>query len=127
MRDCLPPTMCHMLLVTCHVSHVRFHVSGFMCNFFFYKLAKLVGGGSVINKACPVYFFFIRLTKINTEPRLKFSAPNCSTKKSYKEWSSTVPVRNVIYWTYSSVFFSTPLLLQQIIFGLTGSFFSKLF
>ena len=36
---------CHMSHVTCHVSHVTF---------FFYKVLKLIGGGSVINRAYPV-------------------------------------------------------------------------
>ena len=43
-----PPGTCHMSHVTCHVSHVTFSY------FFFYKVVKLVGGGSVINGAYPV-------------------------------------------------------------------------
>ena len=37
---------CHMSRVTCHMSRVRF--------FFFDKEVKLIGGGSVINRAFPV-------------------------------------------------------------------------
>ena len=51
--------MCHVSLVTCHVSHVTCHVSCVMCHvlcvicyiYIFYKVAELVGGGFVINKA----------------------------------------------------------------------------
>ena len=44
LRECSPPTMCHMSCVTCHV-------------YFFMGLTKvveLVGGGSVINGSYPV-------------------------------------------------------------------------
>ena len=59
----LPP------LVISHVSHVTCHVSGVRCNFFFYKVLKLVGGGSFINKAYPVWFcnwspFFYQVYKL---------------------------------------------------------------
>ena len=63
LRECSPPTMCHMSRVICHVSCVRCQVSGVTCqvsdffNFkflFFYKVVGLVGGGSVINGAYPV-------------------------------------------------------------------------
>ena len=47
-----------MSRVTCHVSHVPCHMSCLTC-FVFYKVLKLVGG-SVINTAKPVYFFFIK-------------------------------------------------------------------
>ena len=40
------------LCVTCHVSHVKCHVSHFTGHIFFYeKVADIVGGGSVINRA----------------------------------------------------------------------------
>ena len=49
----------HVSPVTCHVSHVICHMSHI---FFFYKLVKLVGGGSVINGANPFSFFFFKET-----------------------------------------------------------------
>ena len=62
---------CHMSGVTYQVSHVRCHMSLFMCHvpcvmcyvsfviyIFFYKVAELVGWGSVIKRAYPVYFLF---------------------------------------------------------------------
>ena len=50
------------------MSNVRCHVSSVTCFFFFLcffsfylfdKVVKLVGGGSIINMACPVYFFIL--------------------------------------------------------------------
>ena len=55
-----------MLFVTCHVSHVTCHVSRVTCHNFFspsYKVVKLISGGSVINGAYPVQFFFDHLQK----------------------------------------------------------------
>ena len=43
-----------MSRVTCHVSHVIIII-------FFYKAVKLIGGGSVINGAYPVYFIFFTI------------------------------------------------------------------
>ena len=44
--------------VMCHVSHVSYHMSNVTCKYcllvFFYKVAELVSGGSVINGAYPV-------------------------------------------------------------------------
>ena len=51
-EDSLPPT-CHLSCVTCHVSHVTCHMPHAACHIFFYKMGKLVGGGSVINWATP--------------------------------------------------------------------------
>ena len=48
----MPCVTCHLSRVTCHLSH------DFNFNFV-YKLLKLVGGGSVIDRAYPVYFFSI--------------------------------------------------------------------
>ena len=68
--------MCHMSCGTCHVSHVMCHMSRITClmshvmcpcNFFYFTyifdslvifdtVGDLVGGGSVINEAYPVYF-----------------------------------------------------------------------
>ena len=48
---------CHVSCVTCHISRVPCHVSHVTCHFFFlffYKVLKLIGGGSVINGAYPV-------------------------------------------------------------------------
>ena len=65
--------MCHMSRVTCHISHVTCHVSHVRCHmyFFFYlllffvffsnKVVKIIGGGSVIHGAYPVYFFVSHL------------------------------------------------------------------
>ena len=55
---------CHVSCVACHVSHVTCHVSHVMCHmscvkilvFVFNKVAKLIGGGSVINGSYPGYF-----------------------------------------------------------------------
>ena len=59
-----PPNVSHVTCfvscVTCHMSRVRYHVSHVTCHniffiyFFFYKVVKLIGGGSVINGAYPV-------------------------------------------------------------------------
>ena len=55
-----PPTMCHMLShVRCHVYCVRCQASGVICNFFFDKVVEPDGGGSVINRAYRVLFFFV--------------------------------------------------------------------
>ena len=63
LKECSPPTMCHMLCVKFHASHVTCQVSGVTCHvssvifsfsFLFYKLVELFGGGSVINGAFPV-------------------------------------------------------------------------
>ena len=52
LRECSPPTMCHVSCVTCQVSGVTCHVSRVTC--FFDRVVELVGGGSVINGAYPV-------------------------------------------------------------------------
>ena len=57
LRECSPPTMCHMSHVMCQVSGVRCQVSHFFIFFFFNKVVELVGGFSVIKGAYPVYFF----------------------------------------------------------------------
>ena len=44
--------MCHMSRVRCHMSHVTCHLSH-VTYIFFYKVVKLVGGGSVIDGATP--------------------------------------------------------------------------
>ena len=78
---------CHLSPVTCHLSHVTCHT----ITFYFLKSIKLkskqikslqnnkkkkhkknkvvelVGGGTVINKAYPVYFFFAFFTKMLAE------------------------------------------------------------
>ena len=50
--------MYHMSLVMCHKSHVMCHMAGVRCQvtgvFIFYKVVRLVGGGSVMNGAYPV-------------------------------------------------------------------------
>ena len=57
--------MCHMLCVKCHMSRVTTHMSSVTCHIFFYfftnwcKLFKLVGGGSLLKGAYPVYFFLL--------------------------------------------------------------------
>ena len=62
--------MCHMSGVTCQVSgvrcqvsHVRCQVSGVTCHIFLLLFldieVELVGGGSVINGAYPVYFIVL--------------------------------------------------------------------
>ena len=51
--------MCHVSFVTCHVSRVTCHLSHVTCQIFFNKVVKLVSGGSVINGAYPVYFFYL--------------------------------------------------------------------
>ena len=58
--------MCHMSHVMGHVSYVTFIINIYFIlylislNFLYFsdKVVKLVGGGSVINRAYPVYFFF---------------------------------------------------------------------
>ena len=51
--------------VTCHVSHVTCHETLFFSSSIFflslYKVVKLVGGGSVINRATPSGFFVLSL------------------------------------------------------------------
>ena len=68
LRECSPPTICHMSCVVCHVScvictmsHVTCHMSSVTCHmshvmchmshFFSGEVVKLIGGGSVINWA----------------------------------------------------------------------------
>ena len=63
-KVCLPPrVMCHMSCVTCHMSRVTCHMQQVSSNLFKHKInnkgAKLVGGGSVINGAYPVYLYCI--------------------------------------------------------------------
>ena len=45
--------MCHVSHITCHMSHVVCHMSHvvFLYIYIFYKVVRLVGGGSVINRA----------------------------------------------------------------------------
>ena len=82
MRECSPPSTCHMSCVTCPVSRVTCHVSRVMCHMsqFFYfilfffcfeKVLKIIGGGSVINGAYPIKFSFFQI-KIS----LCFGVPN---------------------------------------------------
>ena len=61
LRQKSPPSMCHMSHIPRHMSCVSCHVSYVMCHFFhfFYKLEKLVGGGSVINGPTPCSFYSI--------------------------------------------------------------------
>ena len=55
---------CHLSSVMCHMSRVTYHLSHFFIQKKLIKLSlrkldegvKLVGGGSVINGAYPVYF-----------------------------------------------------------------------
>ena len=69
LRKCSPPTLCHISYVTCHVSLVSCQVSGVTCHMlriiiiiyfllFLDKVLKLVGGGSVINRAYFVQFIY---------------------------------------------------------------------
>ena len=61
---------CHVLHVTCPVSHVT--IFFFFFSFFLFfpdKVVKLIGGGSVINEAYPVYFEL----KHNSIKKLKYS------------------------------------------------------
>ena len=45
--------------VRCQLIGVKCHMSGVACHVFFsHKVVKLVGGGSVINGAYPVYFYY---------------------------------------------------------------------
>ena len=50
----LPPVLCHMSRVTCHVSHVTYHMS----HVFFLKVTKLVCGGSLVNDADSIKFWY---------------------------------------------------------------------
>ena len=54
---CVP---CHVSHVTCHMSGITCYMSCVMCpmSHFFFTKFELIGGGSVINRAYPVYFFF---------------------------------------------------------------------
>ena len=64
LRECSPPTTCHMSHVACHMSCVMCHMSHVTCHvscvtFFILffssdKVVKLIGGGSVINGAYPI-------------------------------------------------------------------------
>ena len=83
LRQCSPPTMCHMSCVTCHVSNVRCQVSGVRCqvssvtffSLFLDSMEKLLSGGSAINGAYPVQFI------LATREYLSYSgeARGCST------------------------------------------------
>ena len=46
--------ICHLLHVTCHVSQVMCHVSHI--TFFFERVMKIFGGGSVIKRAYPIRY-----------------------------------------------------------------------
>ena len=72
LRECSPDTMCHVSCVTCHMSHITCHVSPVTCknkkNYVFIekkgrtkldKGVELVGGGSVMNGAYPVWLSFV--------------------------------------------------------------------
>ena len=49
---------CHLSRVKCHVSHVTCCVSHVTIYIYlFFKVVKLVGGGSVINRAYPIQFY----------------------------------------------------------------------
>ena len=50
LRECSPPTMCHMSFVTSHVSRVKCHI---LFSLFFDRVVELVGAGSAINGAYP--------------------------------------------------------------------------
>ena len=50
LRECSPPSMCHMSGVRCCVSGVKCHIF-FL---FIFKVVELVRGGSVINGAYPI-------------------------------------------------------------------------
>ena len=52
MRECSPPTTCHMSCVTRHVSHVMCHVSCVTCHMS--HVVKLIGRGSVFKGAYPL-------------------------------------------------------------------------
>ena len=55
----LSPVICHMSGVTCDMSRVPCHMSLiFLLSFLLDKVVKLVGGGSVIIGADPVYFLW---------------------------------------------------------------------
>ena len=64
----LPTVMCQISCVKCHMSHVTCHVSLVM--FFFDKLVKRVGGGSVINGLAESIFF-------RTKKRIIIVAKSC--------------------------------------------------
>ena len=51
-RKSSPLPTFHLSYVTCHVSHVKCHI--LFIYIFFYKVVKLLGGGSIINEADPV-------------------------------------------------------------------------
>ena len=61
MRECLPPTTCHMSHVMYYVSHIIF--------LFVYKVGKIIGGGSVINRA--YFVWFINDAKFLYKPIMK--------------------------------------------------------
>ena len=67
LQECSPPTKCHMSCVKCHMSCVTRQMSHVTCLVFSFLLFSssfsgqsggLVDGGSVINGALPVQFFF---------------------------------------------------------------------
>ena len=59
--------MCHVSGVTCQMSHVTCHMSNI--DIFFYKVLKLVFGGSLINGAYPVWFLDFSYQKL-IEPNI---------------------------------------------------------
>ena len=73
----------HMSRVTCYMSHVHF--------FFFYKVVKLIGGGSVINEAYPIQFLF------NDSVSQSVSQSSFSQKSSKQLHSPTVRAREPPY------------------------------
>ena len=99
----------HVSHVICHMSRVKCQVSFVRCIFFFffYKVSELVGGGFVINRACPVQFLIYdniceQLLSSVQCSQLYYSFSQCSLVQC-----SALHCSKVDFWTgLSSVYFS---------------------
>ena len=84
LRECSSHTMCYVSCAMCHVSRVTSQKKVFTCIYLYFvyyiyifllfvdKVVELVGGGSVINGAYPVYFqiFSCNICDIKHKPSL---------------------------------------------------------
>ena len=68
--------ICCVSYVTCHMSHVRF-----------FLVVDLVGGGSVINGAYPVYFIYSNPLQLEMMAQLFLSSYNCLLPQKYSMWN----------------------------------------
>ena len=92
MRECSPPTTCHMSHIECHVSHVMCHVSHVTCHFFFWQIAETCRWRVCYQQGLPRLVFIILVVlfslgwfpfwphlQITFRPALKISTGHTNT------------------------------------------------